>query len=60
MSPAERRRAAHRKYNRSAKGKARYQRYEEAHPERATRWSPLMVLRGRGSAKWDQTEEEQC
>lgn len=30
-----------RKYNQSAKGKARYQKYEDAHPERKeNRWEP--------------------
>jgi hypothetical protein len=39
------RRAAYEKYNRSAKGAARYKRYEDAHPERAARWSLIMRLR---------------
>jgi hypothetical protein len=45
MTTAERVRAnylaAQSKYNRSSKGKARYAKYEAAHPERAeTRWEP--------------------
>jgi hypothetical protein len=37
----ERRLASHRKYNTSRKGKARYKKYEDAHPERAeNRWEP--------------------
>lgn len=33
--------AKHRKYNQSAKGKARYQRYDDKHPERKeARWEP--------------------
>lgn len=33
--------AAQRRYNTSRKGKARYAKYEAAHPERAeTRWEP--------------------
>ncbi len=35
------------RYNASAKGKARRKRYEDAHPERATRWSPLMAAKAR-------------
>lgn len=32
---------AQRRYNQSKKGKARYDRYEKAHPERAdNRWEP--------------------
>lgn len=37
----------HRRYNRSRKGAARYRRYEAKHPERATRWSPLMLAKAR-------------
>lgn len=33
--------ASQRKYNLSRKGKARYKKYEDAHPERAgNRWEP--------------------
>ena len=38
---AERRRLQHDRYNRSAKGRARYQRYEDKHPERKDRWGGL-------------------
>jgi hypothetical protein len=57
---AERRRASWRRYNasakgrkrsgtynRSAKGLARYQAYEERHPDRAKKWPPLLVARTR-------------
>lgn len=30
--------ARHRRYNQSKKGRARNKKYEDAHPERATRW----------------------
>jgi hypothetical protein len=43
----ERRLDAHRRYNRSTKGAARYKRYEAKHPERATRWSPIMHVKAR-------------
>ncbi len=37
----ERRLASHTRYNTSPKGKARYERYEAAHPERKeNRWEP--------------------
>jgi len=37
----ERRLASHTRYNTSLKGKARYERYEAAHPERKeNRWEP--------------------
>lgn len=39
--------ARHARYNTSSKGKQRYDRYEEKHPERKTRWGVLMVLRAR-------------
>ena len=40
MTP-ERQKEIYFKYNRSAKGKARYQRYEGKHPERKeARWEP--------------------
>jgi hypothetical protein len=48
MTDAERRTArlaTYSRYNRSRKGKTRYQKYEAANPERATRWSPIMRLR---------------
>lgn len=33
--------ASHTRYNTSKKGKARYKKYEDAHPERkANRWEP--------------------
>jgi hypothetical protein len=31
----------YRTYNQSRKGKARYDKYEAAHPERAVRWEPM-------------------
>jgi hypothetical protein len=37
MSPEERRRERHARYNRSAKGQARNLAYESRHPERAQR-----------------------
>ncbi len=37
----ERRLASHTRYNTSRKGKARYKKYEDAHPERKeNRWEP--------------------
>jgi hypothetical protein len=42
------RRETYRRYNASAKGQERHARYEEKHPERATRWGPLMELRKHG------------
>jgi hypothetical protein len=36
--PAAKRRAINSKYNLSAKGQARNQRYEDKHPERKLRW----------------------
>lgn len=40
----------YRRYNRSAKGAKRYRAYEEKHPDRAARWSPIMLAkRARGS-----------
>jgi hypothetical protein len=41
----ERRRAAHQKYNLSAKGQARNARYEAKHPERKLRWEPARNAR---------------
>lgn len=38
-------RQRHARYNRSEKGKARYKRYEDKHPDRALRWSPILVAR---------------
>lgn len=35
------------KYNASVKGQARHKKYEAAHPERATRWSPIMIIKAR-------------
>lgn len=35
------------RYNVSTKGRARYQRYEAAHPERAARWHPIMHIKAR-------------
>lgn len=41
MTLRERYLAAQRRYNQSKKGKARYKKYEDNHPERAgTRWEP--------------------
>ena len=53
MTAPEERREQHRRYNQSLKGQARLKRYEDKHPERKERWSPVMRLRARGSAKWD-------
>jgi hypothetical protein len=39
--------AKYARYNASSKGKARRDKYEAAHPERATRWSPIMVIKAR-------------
>lgn len=39
------RRATYQRYNRSPKGSKRYKAYEAAHPERSTRWSPVMAIR---------------
>jgi len=41
----ERRLAKHARYNASAKGRARDQRYEAKHPERKERWAPLAYRR---------------
>lgn len=40
MTSREKRLAAHRRYNMSAKGRARNLRYEAKHPERKLRWEP--------------------
>jgi hypothetical protein len=45
------RKEKYRRYNQSRKGAKRYKRYEEAHPERATRWSPVMLMRARDPLK---------
>ncbi len=47
MSSKEKRLARHARYNRSIKGAARYKRYEDKHPERKERWSPLMLQKAR-------------
>jgi hypothetical protein len=39
------RRASWRKYNASAKGRARYKTYEDKNPARRERWSPAMRYR---------------
>ena len=39
--------AAQARYNSSPKGRARYRRYEAAHPERAARWHPIMHVKAR-------------
>ena len=39
--------AAQARYNASPKGRARQRRYEAAHPERATRWHPIMHIKAR-------------
>jgi hypothetical protein len=41
MTPQEKRREWHRRYNASSKGQARNARYEAKHPERKLRWSPV-------------------
>jgi len=40
--------ARHRKYNTSAKGQKRNQKYEENHPERKLRWEPARDALQRG------------
>ena len=49
MTPGRRARylAAQARYNGSPRGRARYQRYEAAHPERAARWYPIMHIKAR-------------
>lgn len=42
MTPEERRLDRYRRYNASLKGQRRHFRYEAAHPERKTRWAPLV------------------
>lgn len=44
----------YRRYNASSKGQARRKTYEDAHPERRERWSPIMLRRARGNRKWDE------
>jgi hypothetical protein len=45
----EKRLARYRRYNSSKKGQDRNKKYEEAHPERRTRWAPVMIWKGRQS-----------
>jgi hypothetical protein len=45
----DKRLAKYQRYNASAKGQARHQKYETAHPERRSRWSSGMVAKGRGN-----------
>src|SRR5580692_10391913 len=47
MTPEEKRKERHRRYNRSLKGQARSKKYEDRHPERRERWSPIMELKAR-------------
>lgn len=49
----ERRLEAHRRYNASAKGRARNTRYESKHPERKARWEAArnQVRPGGGAAR---------
>jgi hypothetical protein len=37
--------AKYARYNASAKGRARNKKYEDAHPERKTRWAPIMTIK---------------
>jgi hypothetical protein len=37
--------AKYARYNASRKGQARKKKYEDAHPERKERWSPIMVAK---------------
>jgi hypothetical protein len=37
--------AKYARYNKSRKGQARRKKYEAAHPERATRWAPIMAIK---------------
>jgi hypothetical protein len=54
MADKDKVRAKHAKYNGSAKGQARNRRYEEAHPERKTRWAPIMIIKARDrKALWN-------
>jgi hypothetical protein len=39
--------AKYARYNASRKGQARRKKYEEAHPERKERWSPIMFATAR-------------
>ena len=52
-------RARHRAYNTSSNGQQRNREYEKRNPNRRLRWSPVMLLRGRGGAKWDPPAEHQ-
>jgi hypothetical protein len=45
----EKRLARYRRYNSSKKGQDRNKKYEDAHPERRTRWAPVMIWKGRQS-----------
>jgi hypothetical protein len=45
----EKRLARYRRYNLSEKGQKRHQKYEDAHPERQTRWGVLMEIRKNGA-----------
>jgi len=47
MTAEEKRLARYRRYNQSKKGQARDKKYEDAHPERKDRWSPIMLIKGR-------------
>jgi hypothetical protein len=39
--------AKYARYNESPAGRARRKRYEDAHPERKERWSPIMAAKAR-------------
>lgn len=41
MTSEEKRLARYRRYNESAGGRARREKYEAAHPERKDRWAPM-------------------
>jgi hypothetical protein len=47
LSVEDRRKEKHYRYNQSAKGQARNRRYEQKHPERKTRWAPIMFIKAR-------------
>ena len=47
MTEEEKRLEKYRRYNMSAKGRARREKYEKAHPERAERWAPIMLIKAR-------------
>jgi hypothetical protein len=44
---SEKRLASYRRYNTSKKGQDRNRKYEDAHPARRTRWSEIMIIKGR-------------